>query len=129
MDVFRPLCDRGDGLGRRDEPGPRESAALAGWMNRALHAMLADRFQLKVRRETEQLPMYALTVATGGLESNLQRRTTARCMRRGMPRFQPSVDKPSCGAIRQTVPLAKLERLMAGEDHATVMALPGPDQD
>jgi uncharacterized protein (TIGR03435 family) len=32
-------------------------------MNRALRAMLEDRFQVKLRRETEERPMCALTVA------------------------------------------------------------------
>jgi uncharacterized protein (TIGR03435 family) len=45
----------------------RDPAAmmLAGTMFRAL---LEDRFQLKIHRETEQIPMYALTVARGGLK-------------------------------------------------------------
>ena len=34
----------------------------------ALQAMLQDRFQLKLRKMTEQQPMYALTVAKGGLK-------------------------------------------------------------
>jgi bla regulator protein BlaR1 len=34
----------------------------------ALQAMLEDRFQLKFRKATEQVPMYAMTVAKGGLK-------------------------------------------------------------
>jgi uncharacterized protein (TIGR03435 family) len=33
-----------------------------------LHALLEDRFQLRTHRETEDVPMYALTVAKGGLK-------------------------------------------------------------
>jgi len=33
-----------------------------------LGALLEERFQLKTHREQEQIPMYALTVATGGLK-------------------------------------------------------------
>jgi uncharacterized protein (TIGR03435 family) len=41
---------------------------VAGAMGPALRAMLEDRFQLKMRKATEQKPMYALTVAKGGLK-------------------------------------------------------------
>lgn len=34
----------------------------------ALRAMIEDRFQLKLRKATEQQPMYAMTVAKGGLK-------------------------------------------------------------
>ena len=37
-------------------------------LNPALRAMIEDRFQLKLHRATEQVPMYALTVAKGGLK-------------------------------------------------------------
>jgi uncharacterized protein (TIGR03435 family) len=33
-----------------------------------LQTLLADRFQLKIHRETRELPVYALTVAKGGLK-------------------------------------------------------------
>src|SRR5262249_41070392 len=38
-------------------------------MNAALRAMLADRFQLTVHRATEDMPMYALTVAKSALKA------------------------------------------------------------
>ena len=37
-------------------------------MNRMLQAALEDRFQLKLRQETEDVPMFSLTVAKGGLK-------------------------------------------------------------
>jgi uncharacterized protein (TIGR03435 family) len=97
-------------------------------MNRALREMLADRFQLKVRRETEQRPMYALTVAAGGLK--IKPPVPGDCAEHGpdMPRMRPSIAKPYCGETRHTTPLARLELLMSGTDRETVNALPGPDR-
>ncbi len=37
-------------------------------MDRMLQAVLEDRFQLKTHRDTEEVPMYSLTVAKGGLK-------------------------------------------------------------
>lgn len=37
-------------------------------VQRMLQALLADRFQLKIHRETKELPAYALTVAKSGLK-------------------------------------------------------------
>jgi uncharacterized protein (TIGR03435 family) len=45
----------------------RNLATLPAPMSEALRATLEDRFQLKVRRATEQRDMYELTVAKGGL--------------------------------------------------------------
>jgi bla regulator protein BlaR1 len=42
-----------------------------------LQALLEDRFKLKVHRETREVPVYALTVAKGGLR--LQRREEGSC--------------------------------------------------
>jgi uncharacterized protein (TIGR03435 family) len=42
-----------------------------------LQALLEDRFKLKVRRETRETPLYALTVASGGIK--LQRAGDHRC--------------------------------------------------
>ena len=39
-------------------------------MQQMLQAMLADRFALKVHRESKDLPIYVLTVAKGGLKMN-----------------------------------------------------------
>ncbi|HXT69099.1 MAG TPA: M56 family metallopeptidase [Vicinamibacterales bacterium] len=68
-----------------------------------LRAMLEDRFQLKLRRATEEQSMYALTVATGGLQ--LTRAAETDCWVRptgATPRTPPPVGfekKPSCGSM------------------------------
>ena len=51
----------------------RNLSALPAAMSQAVRAMLEDRFQLKVRRATEQQDMYALTVAKGGLNKEKMR--------------------------------------------------------
>ena len=97
-------------------------------MNRALRAMLTDRFQLKVRRETEPRPMYALTVAPGGLK--IKPPVPGDCVEfaPGMSRMRPSSARPYCGDTRHTTPLARLELMLSGADRETVNALPGPDR-
>jgi uncharacterized protein (TIGR03435 family) len=45
-----------------------ETLALMRELPIPMRALLEDRFQLKVRRATEEKPMYALTVAAGGLK-------------------------------------------------------------
>src|ERR1700679_147610 len=49
--------------------GPTPTASPASNLMRGpmLQALLEDRFQLKTHREAEEVPMYALTVAKGGL--------------------------------------------------------------
>ena len=39
---------------------------VADQMNRMLQSLLADRFKLKIHRETKEMPIYALTVARNG---------------------------------------------------------------
>jgi uncharacterized protein (TIGR03435 family) len=46
-------------------PGATDRAILLGPM---LRALLEDRFKLKLHRETEDAPMYAMTIAKGGLK-------------------------------------------------------------
>jgi uncharacterized protein (TIGR03435 family) len=60
-----------------------------------LQALLEDRFQLKIHRETKQVPVYKLTIAKGGLK---------------IPRFQPG----NCTPIDSTRPLEALD-LAAGQ--------------
>ena len=48
-------------------------------MRPALRAMLLDRFQLKLRKATEQRPMYAMTVAAGGLKIQQTAAANERC--------------------------------------------------
>ncbi len=63
-----------------------------------LRALLEDRFQLKTHREVEEIPMYALTVAKGGLK---MKPAPGGCTQYviGMPYADPSVapdGKPWC---------------------------------
>jgi uncharacterized protein (TIGR03435 family) len=51
-----------------DLTGSARHNVVANEMAPAMRAMLADRFQLKLRKVTEQVPMYAMTVAAGGLK-------------------------------------------------------------
>jgi len=46
----------------------RNSAASRLMYGPMLHALIADRFQLKTHNEIEEIPMYALTVAKSGLK-------------------------------------------------------------
>ena len=46
-------------------------------MGSMLRALLEDRFRLKVHRETEDVPMYALTVAKGGFKLKPMNEATA----------------------------------------------------
>jgi|HubBroStandDraft_1064217.scaffolds.fasta_scaffold117195_1 uncharacterized protein (TIGR03435 family) len=45
--------------------GPQSQGTMRGPM---LRALLEDRFKLKIHRETKEVPVYALTVAKGGLK-------------------------------------------------------------
>jgi uncharacterized protein (TIGR03435 family) len=54
----------------------RNLAALPAPMSQALRVALEDRFQLKVRRATEQQEMYRLTVAKNGLNKERMKPTT-----------------------------------------------------
>lgn len=49
------------------EPTGADQSQLRNRMNAKLRAMLADRFQLRVHRETREMPVYALTIAKGGI--------------------------------------------------------------
>jgi uncharacterized protein (TIGR03435 family) len=53
-----------------------------------LQTLLADRFRLKVHRETKEVPVYALTVGKGG--AKLQPAQPGKCTARGAPR-QPGL--------------------------------------
>ncbi len=77
----------GEGPGSR--PGPAQ-ALLYGPM---LQSLLEDRFQLKVHRETGDAPMYALTVAKGGLK--IKPLQDGDCIPDGPPEW-PAGGKPMC---------------------------------
>ncbi|HEY1760017.1 MAG TPA: M56 family metallopeptidase [Bryobacteraceae bacterium] len=76
--------------------GPANPEMMQGPM---LQALLEDRFKLRVRRETREVPVYALTVAKGGLK--LQQAEEGSCTPRDIangpaPHPQPG-QKPFCG--------------------------------
>lgn len=65
--------------------GPADRSVMMGPM---LRAVLEDRFRLKVHQETEQVPMWALTVGSGG--PKLTRPTPGDCVELG-----PGVERPT----------------------------------
>jgi bla regulator protein blaR1 len=76
-------------------------------MARMLQALLADRFQLKIHRETKELPVYALVVAKkdGKLGPQLTEMKEGSCMQPDptKPPAPPEPGKPPirfCGGIR-----------------------------
>jgi uncharacterized protein (TIGR03435 family) len=50
------------------DPSPQQSADRALMMGPMLRSLLEDRFRLKLHQEIEDVPMYALKVARGGLK-------------------------------------------------------------
>lgn len=70
--------------------GATDRLVLMGSM---LRALLEDRFRLKVHRETEELPMYALMVAKGGFK--LKPMNEGDCD----PMQSPGTGKPKCSSI------------------------------
>ncbi len=78
----------------------------AGWglmMHDMLQSVLEDRFQLRMHRDTEEIPMYALTVAKGGLkmkpaqEGDCQQPETGPDGRGTVIKNVGLNDKPYCG--------------------------------
>ena len=53
---------------RHQEPDGPRSAARAAMLGPMLRALLEERFQLKLHQDTEEAPMFALTMAKGGLK-------------------------------------------------------------
>jgi uncharacterized protein (TIGR03435 family) len=70
-----------------------------------LRNLLEDRFKLKIRRDTDQQPMYVMTVAKGGLkiapESCTERDPSNPPTREEMATLSESA-KPMCGNMRMT---------------------------
>jgi len=85
----------------------RTGAAFHDWvltaMTPVLRTMIEDRFQLKLRKATEQRPMYAMTIAPGGLK--ITQTAPQKCWERpwNTPRGEPGTPPPgfegtpSCG--------------------------------
>jgi uncharacterized protein (TIGR03435 family) len=85
------------------EPDGPRSAARAVMLGPMLRALLEERFQLKLHQETEEAPMFALTVAKGGLKITPMK--DGDCT---MDRLKPPVllseaarrgVKPTCGTV------------------------------
>jgi uncharacterized protein (TIGR03435 family) len=75
--------------------GPTPDTLLLGSM---LRLLLEDRFQLKTHRDTEEVAMYSLTVAKGGLK--IKPMEEGGCVpfdpAKNRPRDTPPVSKPWC---------------------------------
>jgi len=74
--------------------GASDRFVLLGAM---LRTLLEERFQLKVHRETEEVPMYALTVAKSGFK--LQPMKDGECNADRTAAYDPSPTKPLCGSV------------------------------
>jgi len=75
---------------------PSASVLLSGPM---LQRLLEDRFQLKVHRVQEQAPMYALTVAKGGLKVKPIQDGDCTPLEPGHMKRIGADDKPYCGWV------------------------------
>jgi len=65
--TVRQLSGPGEALSERyDVLAKAERPIKAGELRQMLQALLADRFRLRVRRETREVPVFALTLAKGG---------------------------------------------------------------
>jgi len=63
-----------------------------------LQSLLEDRFHLKVHRGTEDAPMFAMTVAKGGLK--IKPMQPGDCAPYDAATFDPDAAKPTCGNLR-----------------------------
>ena len=95
FDLYRPLPELGGVLDRIEERysihAKAGGAAGQGRMNGPmLRALLEDRFQLRIHRETRQVPVYQLKVANGGSK---------------IPRFQAG----SCTPLDPVTPLEDMD--------------------
>lgn len=80
------------------EAKPDKPATMAGAWQTMLQALLTDRFQLKFHRETKELPVYALVLATkdGKLGPSLKPSREGSCVDRNSPSVSQS-GGPFCG--------------------------------
>ncbi len=78
-------------------------ATAAGASNRyvlvgtMLQSLLEERFHLQVHRETEDVPMFAMTVAKGGLK--IKPTQPGECVQYDAATFNPDASKPTCGNL------------------------------
>lgn len=74
--------------------GATERTVLMGYM---LRSLLEDRFKLKLHRDTEETPMYALTVGKGGLK--IKPMKDGDCDPESPMVTPPADAKPKCGVL------------------------------
>ena len=74
--------------------GASDRYVLVGSM---LRALLEDRFHLKVHRDSEDVPMFAMTVAKSGLK--LKPLQPGDCLPYDAATFDPNSSKPTCGNL------------------------------
>jgi bla regulator protein blaR1 len=76
-------------------PGATERTVLLGSM---LRALLEERFKLKMHRDSEEVPMYALTVAKSGFKLQPMKDGECREMSPASPP-DPNAATPQCGML------------------------------
>jgi uncharacterized protein (TIGR03435 family) len=74
--------------------GASDRYVLVGSM---LRSLLEERFKLKVHRDTEDVPMFAMTVAKSGLR--LKPMQPGDCVAYDAATFDPNASKPTCGNL------------------------------
>jgi len=78
-------------------PNTNGSPARKLMMGPMLQALLEDRFQLKIHRDSEEVPMYALTVAKGGLKLKpMEQGCTAPDFTKHLSLSDLALPKPPC---------------------------------
>ncbi len=99
------------------EPARAEQSQLRDRMNAKLRAMLADRFQLRVHRETREMPVFALTIAKGGIRMKASATDAGDDAGINMTR----TDEAKSGVIGKQVPMDVLSRFLSFQVARTVM--------
>jgi bla regulator protein BlaR1 len=74
--------------------GASDRYVLVGTM---LQSLLEDRFKLKVHRGTEDVPMFAMTVAKAGLR--IKPMQPGDCVPYDAATYSPNATKPTCGSL------------------------------
>jgi uncharacterized protein (TIGR03435 family) len=90
-------------------PGATEREVLMGTM---LRTLLEDRFKLKLHRDREEIDMFALTVAKGGLK--MQPMKPGECDPDMSKPVDPSAVKPMCGNMNTALKGPNTSWMFAG---------------
>jgi uncharacterized protein (TIGR03435 family) len=103
--------------GDTNRPGFTETAADREAIERVrqmMQRLLAERFQLKVRLETRELPIYELVVIneSGALGPDL-RRTTIDCMAEWKKNGMPDARNSGCGSVQRKGPNTVVARAVS----------------